>query len=100
MKFPKVPEVEWIREHVEMLTGYDELPKRFKAHNKRLMHLYRYLLWSRRYGILGRDRGTTPEYQVCYGFVIKYHRLLFSIPLSHGEKILVERSEKALKAGK
>jgi hypothetical protein len=68
-----------------------DLPKNHAYDHVKLKNAYRYLLWSYRYAHVD---GKSIEHQVCYGFVVKYHRRLYNLEYSPGEKQLVERAEK------
>jgi len=62
--FPDVPELDWLAEMCETFG------------DRSLEVVYKYLLWSRRYHLTD-PKGR--EHLVAYGFVVKYHHLLYGI---------------------
>lgn len=90
LTWEKVPELDFMKRLLERdgLT-YDDIWQ--------LKNAYFYLLWSRRYGFAHRS---TPESEVAYGMVVKYHRQLYAMPLLPAEELLVAKAETAIKASK
>jgi hypothetical protein len=98
--YPTPKELDFLKKLADEKTHKGDLEKSRENYDRvkplwnagvRLQNAYRYLLWSYRYAHVD---GKSIEHQVCYGFVVKYHRRLYNLEYSPGEKQLVERAEK------
>lgn len=88
--YPAVPELKWLRDMADQFLGRLDI-----AHEQgeTMMNLYKYLLWSRRYQLIpsGFDRQGS---QIAYGFLTKYHRLVYGLPVSRSEQEDIDRAHK------
>jgi len=77
--YPPLPELDWLKDlsqgilNNEIWIGEDYQYR----DGERLWNLYKYILWSRRYNLSERN---SKERLVAYGFVVKYHGLVYDEP--------------------
>lgn len=112
MRFPRLTDLDWLKDHIRDYSrsfdhddrcmypdeGCDCKAEPLAHRLEKLELTYKWILWSRRHAIIGRDRGMTPEYQVCFAMSLKYHRMLFDLPISKGEQALIAKAEKRMTA--
>lgn len=89
--YPDVPELDGLKAAAEKLYDMDD----FAFLGEKVWLAYKYLFWSRRYQTIPATRD---EHTVAIGFVTKYHRLLFGIPITAAEHESIDRAEAAYKA--
>jgi len=89
--YPKVPELDWLKD-LAVQAGEEG-----SADADKLWYAYKYLYWSMRYA---RTPATRPEHTVCVGFITKFHRLLYGIPITAAEQSQIDRAEAAYKGRK
>lgn len=87
LRFPKVPELDFLKEIAEDITNPFD--------GERILNIYRYLVWSRRYQLV---HAMSPEHRVAYGFLLKYHRLMMNMDIPPHEQALIDEAREALAA--
>lgn len=86
--YPKVPELDWLRELVDGVA--DDLILGQGDNADRLMDLYKYILWSRRYALTDPN---SDEHLVAFGFVVKYHARVFEVPVTPEKQKSIDIAE-------
>lgn len=100
--FTKVPAIDWLKElakGIEKLAALDVREPMVSDYiedvdAKKLMILYKYLLWSFRYQ---RSDPQSDEHKVALGLLTKYHRKLYDIPPSPFERTKLIPEAEALR---
>lgn len=86
LKFPKVVGLEWFEPAIEDAV---------EAIAEKLQYTYKYLLWSRRYQLVERGP-SSPEGEVAYGMLLKYHRQMMGMDIPPHEQALIDKAEQML----
>lgn len=84
--YPPIPELDWLKELIEGMWYV----RKYSKQTIRLNNLYKYILWSRRYHLTDRK---SREHLVAYGFVVKYHSLVYNTDLAPADIKSVEMAK-------
>jgi len=95
--YPLIPQLDWLRELADDLDEDGQITKLGYLYNpeeaEKVRAAYWYIVWSRRTYLVPHTENKEVN-EICFWMMIKYHRILFDIPLTPAEEGKVEEAYK------